>query len=142
MLDDMLKNSREQININKPIDKSTKANDMKTNQAIDNTEQHLSTNVNNDKQIIKKESNESEKVDTSQHKSTNVNKLIDEIINNTNTVLPKDVHRKTFYLKPKTLKMFKYIKRKKRIGESEFINYALEKIFNEEFGSNWQSLAK
>lgn len=146
MLDDMLKSSREQINVNKPIvEKSTKANGIKAKQTNDNIDQQKSTIDNISQQTVNSEDKNIQSetiVDSSQQMSTNVNKLIDEIINNTNTVLPKDVHRKTFYLKPKTLKMFKYIKRKKRIGESEFINYALEKIFIEEFGPNWQNLAK
>jgi hypothetical protein len=144
MLDNMLKNSREQANLETPIiDNTIIVNKKKRATTIRNKEQHISTNVNNSKQIKKPEDKIIKSVtdvDSSQQLSPNVNNLINEIINGTSSVLPKDVQRKTFYLKPEILKMFKYIKRKKRIGESEFINFALEKVFYEEFGKNWHEL--
>ena len=174
MLDNMLKNSREQVKEEEiVVEKTDIVNEKKHKKTIENKGKHISTNVNNGKQIKKTESEIIELVtlvDTSQQVttnvnnskqigkqegeitelgatvgnrqqlSTNVNKLINEIINSPNAVLPKNVQRKTFYLKPEILRMFKYIKRNKRIGESEFINFALEKIFYDEFGKNWNEL--
>ncbi len=144
MLDNMLKNSREQV---KPeeliIEKTDIVNEEQHKTTERNKSKHKSTKVNNGKQIEKTDGEIIKLVtvvDSSQQLSTNVNKLINEIINSPNAVLPKNVQRKTFYLKPEILKMFKYIKRNKRIGESEFINFALEKIFYEEFGKNWKEL--
>lgn len=53
-----------------------------------------------------------------------------------------ELERKTIYLKPELAEMFKYIKFKKKLGESQVANIALENYFEQQFGKNWRALLK
>jgi hypothetical protein len=50
--------------------------------------------------------------------------------------------RKTFYLKPELLEIFKYAKFKMKLGESQMANMAFETYFDQQFGKNWRTLLK
>jgi hypothetical protein len=53
-----------------------------------------------------------------------------------------DMIRKTFYLKPELLEIFKYAKFKMKLGESQMANMAFETYFDQQFGKNWRTLLK
>jgi hypothetical protein len=53
-----------------------------------------------------------------------------------------DMIRKTFYLKPELLEIFKYAKFKMKLGESQMANKAFETYFDKQFGKNWRTLLK
>lgn len=53
-----------------------------------------------------------------------------------------DLIRKTFYLKPELLEIFKYAKFKMKLGESQMANIAFETYFDHQFGKNWRTLLK
>jgi hypothetical protein len=53
-----------------------------------------------------------------------------------------ELERKTFYLKPELLEIFKYAKFKKKLGESQMANIAFETYFEQQFGKNWRTLLK
>jgi hypothetical protein len=53
-----------------------------------------------------------------------------------------DMIRKTFYLKPELLEIFKYAKFKMKLGESQMANMAFETYFELQFGKNWRTLLK
>ena len=53
-----------------------------------------------------------------------------------------ELERKTFYLKPELLEIFKYAKFKKKLGESQMANIAFETYFELQFGKNWRTLLK
>jgi len=73
---------------------------------------------------------------TSQHSNKSTIKMNHEDLN------VAELERKTFYLKPEFLEMFKYAKFKTKIGESHIANIALEAYFNQQFGKNWRTLLK
>ena len=81
-------------------------------------------------------------VKTKQH----VNKLLSQHVNkSTNKVDQQDLNsleleRKTIYLHPDLAEMIKYAKFKKKMGESQIANLALESFFVQQFGKNWRSL--
>ena len=85
-----------------------------------------------------------EKMSTKQH----VAKLTRQHVNKSTIKMieaesiPAGLVRKTFYLKPEFLEMFKYAKFKTKIGESHIANIALEAYFNQQFGKNWRTLLK
>ncbi len=87
------------------------------------------------------ESNANKKT-TKQH----VNKLSSQHVNkSTNKINPQDLNsweleRKTIYLQPDLAEMIKYAKFKKKMGESQIANLALESFFVQQFGKNWRSL--
>lgn len=47
---------------------------------------------------------------------------------------------KTFFLSDDIIRMFKYIKFKKDINESEYANLMFERAFEKEFGKDWKKL--
>jgi hypothetical protein len=53
-----------------------------------------------------------------------------------------DLERKTIYLKPEIIEIFKYAKYKEKIGESQFANVALENYIIHKYGKNWKELLK
>lgn len=53
-----------------------------------------------------------------------------------------DLERKTVYLKPEIIEIFKYAKYKEKIGESQFANVALENYIIHKYGKNWKELIK
>ena len=73
---------------------------------------------------------------TRQHSNKSTIKISHEDLNS--AVL----ERKTFYLKPELAEIFKYAKFKKKLGESQIANIALENYFNQQFGKNWRTLLK
>jgi len=87
------------------------------------------------------ESNANKKT-TKQH----VNKLSSQHVNkSTNKINSQDLNsweleRKTIYLQPDLAEMIKYAKFKKKMGESQIANLALESFFVQQFGKNWRTL--
>ena len=87
------------------------------------------------------ESNTDKKT-TKQH----VNKLLSQHVNkSTNKLNQQDLsslelERKTIYLHPDLAEMIKYAKFKKKMGESQIANLALESFFVQQFGKNWRTL--
>jgi hypothetical protein len=73
---------------------------------------------------------------TRQHDNKSTIKINQEDLNSA------ELERKTFYLKPELAEMFKYAKFKKKIGESQIANIALEIYFEQQFGKNWRALLK
>jgi hypothetical protein len=73
---------------------------------------------------------------TRQHSNKSTIKMSQEELN------VADLERKTFYLKPELLEIFKYAKFKKKLGESQMANIAFETYFEHEFGKNWRTLLK
>lgn len=53
-----------------------------------------------------------------------------------------DLERKTIYLKPEIIEIFKYAKYKEKIGESQFANVAIENYIIHKYGKNWKELLK
>lgn len=77
-----------------------------------------------------------DKMSTKQHVNKSTIKMIEA------ESIPAGLVRKTFYLKPELLEMFKYAKFKTKMGESQIANIALETHFNQQFGKNWRTLLK
>jgi hypothetical protein len=73
---------------------------------------------------------------TSQHSNKSTIKMNHEDLN------VAELERKTFYLKPELLEIFKYAKFKKKLGESQMANIAFETYFELQFGKNWRTLLK
>jgi hypothetical protein len=73
---------------------------------------------------------------TSQHSNKSTIKMNHEDLN------VAELERKTFYLKPELLEIFKYAKFKKKLGESQMANIAFETYFEMQFGKNWRTLLK
>lgn len=73
---------------------------------------------------------------TSQHSNKSTIKMSHEDLN------VVELERKTFYLKPELLEIFKYAKFKKKLGESQMANIAFETYFEQQFGKNWRTLLK
>lgn len=73
---------------------------------------------------------------TSQHSNLSTLKISQEDLNT------GELERKTFYLKPELAEMFKYAKFKKKIGESQIANIALENYFVQQYGKDWRTLLK
>ena len=73
---------------------------------------------------------------TSQHSNMSTIKMNHEDLN------VAELERKTFYLKPELLEIFKYAKFKKKLGESQMANIAFETYFDKQFGKNWRTLLK
>ena len=70
-----------------------------------------------------------------------------QVIKSSSRLIQQDLHsgeleRKTVYLQPDLAEMFKYVKFKKKIGESQIANIALENYFEQQFGKNWRALLK
>jgi len=73
-------------------------------------------------------------ITTKQHNNKSISTI------NTDNLDSDKLERKTLYLKPEIAEMFKYVKFKKKIGESKFANMALERYIENEFGKNWRTL--
>ena len=73
---------------------------------------------------------------TRQHSNKSTIKMSHEDLN------VAELERKTFYLKPELLEIFKYAKFKKKLGESQMANIAFETYFEMQFGKNWRTLLK
>jgi hypothetical protein len=69
-------------------------------------------------------------------------KHVDKSINNKENITTRTLERKTVYLKPEIIEMFKYVKWKNKVGESEFANAAIENHIEKQFGKNWRDLLK
>ena len=73
---------------------------------------------------------------TRQHSNKSTIKMSHEDLN------VAELERKTFYLKPELLEIFKYAKFKMKLGESQMANMAFETYFDQQFGKNWRTLLK
>jgi len=102
---------------------------------VDTTNQQNSINVLDSKEH--KKSTKQQVVKSTRQHVNKTTSLVDQQDLNSG-----ELERKTFYLRNDLAEMFKYIKFKKKIGESQIANIALESYFEQQFGKNWRALLK